>query len=438
MTRSAELKMVNCSSCGAGLNVLGGGRVTTHVCSYCGSALDANANYRALKSFGELPRPSSPFKLGDRGRVFGAEFTVIGTLGYEERWQGQRWHWVEHQVFSETHGYAWLSVEDGHVTFSRRIRSDVWLSELRVETSEYQPSVSYRNESYKYYATTNAVITFAEGEFTWQPEKGQRTQTITALGDTRMLEFSQGSTEREAYLTSYVPAEEIAEGFGIDLPPPMQKVHPLKPVKTWRHSGFVAACSAIFAAMSLILGLILSLNPGETLVSSTYDVPNDLPITLPLEITDGRGLARIGLDSSVTDGWAYLSVVLLGPDGNPRFVMGRTSEKYSGRDSEGKWTEDGSDASIRFHPLETTGTYELTIDIEEAGYWKDRRELLLDRDDYPQVIRQLDLSVSQGQSSGLVAYLAALAFLVMAVIPLFARGFAHQKRWSGSDWDDDE
>lgn len=437
MTRSVELKSVNCASCGAGLNVLGGGRVTVHVCSYCGAALDANANYRALKSFGELQRPASPFKLGDRGTLFGAEFTVIGTLGYSERWRGRTWHWVEHQAFSETHGYGWLTVEDGHVTFSRRIRSDVWMSEQWVETSEYPPSVSYGNDSHRYYDTTNAVITFAEGEFTWQPELYQRTKTITALGHTRMLEFSQGSTEREVHVTSYVPAEDIAEGFGIDLPPPMRKAHPLKPVRKWRHTVFVASCSAVFAFMSLILGLILSLHPGENLVSATYDVPNDLPITLPVEITNDRGLAWIGFDSTVTDGWAYLNIVLLGPDGNPRFVMGRTSEKYSGTDSEGKWTEDGSRASIRYHPLETTGTYELNVDIEEAGYWKDKRQLLLDRDDYPHVIRQLDVSVSQGQSSGLAAFLAAFGFLVVAVVPLFARGFLNQRRWSGSDWDDE-
>jgi predicted RNA-binding Zn-ribbon protein involved in translation (DUF1610 family) len=61
MTRHSTIKAVNCTSCGAGLDVLGGGRVTTHVCPYCGSVLDANDSYQAVKKFGDVKRPSSPF-----------------------------------------------------------------------------------------------------------------------------------------------------------------------------------------------------------------------------------------------------------------------------------------------------------------------------------------------------------------------------------------
>lgn len=40
MSLAPELKSINCTACGARLDVLGGGRVTTHVCASCGSALD--------------------------------------------------------------------------------------------------------------------------------------------------------------------------------------------------------------------------------------------------------------------------------------------------------------------------------------------------------------------------------------------------------------
>lgn len=438
MTRAAELKSINCTSCGAGLNVLGGGRVTTHICSYCGTSLDANDNYRALKSFGELQRPITAFKLGDRGTLFGVEFTVIGTLGYEEFWNGRLWEWTEHQVYSETHGYGWLSFESGHITFSRRVRISSFISVTGVETAEYRPSVSYDGSNYTYYETTNAAISFAEGEFTWQPELGQSTQTVSALGDTAMLDFSESATEREVYLTTYVPAKDIAKGFGIELPPPVQKHHPLKPVRKWPHRNFVAAISALFGIMSLILGLILSLNPGEQLVSRQFNITDDLPATVDFEVTDGDGLVVIGMDSNVRDGWAGLGMLLTDPEGKPRFALGRTSDYYSGRDSDGKWTEDGSWTTVRFRPDGATGRYQLEFDIEEAGYWKDGRSKTLVRSEFPTVIRDVAVSVSQGQTSGVPAYLAALLFVALSFLTIAISVIRRQRRWAGSDWDDEE
>ena len=41
MSLGPHLKSIDCTACGAGLDILGGGRVTVHICPYCGTALDA-------------------------------------------------------------------------------------------------------------------------------------------------------------------------------------------------------------------------------------------------------------------------------------------------------------------------------------------------------------------------------------------------------------
>ena len=38
-------------------------------------------------------------------------FTVIGTIAWVEYYAQRSWHWVDHQVYSPTHGYGWLTVE---------------------------------------------------------------------------------------------------------------------------------------------------------------------------------------------------------------------------------------------------------------------------------------------------------------------------------------
>lgn len=66
------------------------------------------------------------------------EFTVIGTMAWTEYHAGRMWVWVDHEIYSPTHGYAWLTVEDGFVTFARKSRevpSPDYVSKSRIETS---------------------------------------------------------------------------------------------------------------------------------------------------------------------------------------------------------------------------------------------------------------------------------------------------------------
>ncbi|WP_170351209.1 hypothetical protein [Ruegeria atlantica] len=49
MTRSPELTSINCTSCGAGMDVFGGGRVMVQICEFCGSELDAQNSYKVLR-----------------------------------------------------------------------------------------------------------------------------------------------------------------------------------------------------------------------------------------------------------------------------------------------------------------------------------------------------------------------------------------------------
>ena len=49
----------------------------------------------------------------------------IGTIEFTETYRGRTWTWIDHQLYSATHGYAWLTLEDGHPVFTRRFRRPV-------------------------------------------------------------------------------------------------------------------------------------------------------------------------------------------------------------------------------------------------------------------------------------------------------------------------
>lgn len=371
MTSASSIKSINCTSCGAGLDVLGGGRVQVHVCGYCGAELDAQQNYKILKEFGDLVRPDSPFKIGMQGNIEGVSFTVIGTLGMEEHYDGRVWRWTDHQVFSPTHGYAYLSVEEGHFTFTRRLRHSTrpdWLSELNVETAETPPTVLSEGAQYTYYDTSTSEITFVEGEFNWQPEMGRRSTTITAMSGSAMLGFEQYGGEEEVAKTVYLPFAETCRSFGIeDLSSPTG-IHALLPYHPGQHEGFLKWVSTAFFGVAVILAFGLSAESGgKTLISTDQNVAA-LPLEIPFEITEVGRLAMINVSADVNNSWAYLGMFITDPEDAPVFEAGRTVERYQGLDSEGYWSEGSGKGVVRFTP-KIAGEYTLELSLDEAETW---------------------------------------------------------------------
>lgn len=432
MSRAPELTTINCTSCGAGLDVLGGGRVVTHICGYCGAELDAQHGYRVLVKFAGMKRPDSPFSIGMTGTLFGVAYTVIGTLEHRETWRGQVWTWIDHQLFSPTHGYAWITVEDGHLVFTRRYRRPVWMSEASVERAEHPPTVKSRGQRYRYYDTTTSEVTFAEGEFTWAPRIGDRTTTVNALGADAMLSFSETATEQEVYRSTYLDRAEVEQGFGIDISLAAHGTHPLQVYKAGPDAPFIRNAALALCILCLVIGGWLHLRGGTEVLPPQVFAAQSLPETVRFTIDDTTGLTRIRLRGDARNSWAYIGAELEGPDGEPLFEAGRTIEFYSGRSSDGAWSEGNNRGDLYFHP-EAPGDYTLTLAVEEEGHWGAQIAA-------PQrpAINQVSVSVASGFSSGFWMFLLALGFGLAAFYHIGRRMLHHSRRWRGSDWTDED
>ena len=429
MSRDASLSTINCTSCGAGLDVLGGGRVIAHICGYCGAELDAQDNYKVLAKFDGLKRPESPFSIGMSGKIKGVDYVIIGTLGHRETWSGQSWEWVDHQIFSPTHGYAWLTFEDGHLIFTRRCRRPVWLSETVVERSEHRPSVSLDGKTYRYYDTSTSKITFAEGEFTWAPRIGDTSTTVTALADDAMLNFSQRSDEREVYRSSYLTVAEVEAGFGIALQIKPAGIHPLQVFTAGQEFKFIRNASLVAALVCLVLAGVMESRGGITFLPTQNFNARNLPQTVGFDVTE-TGLTRIRLSGDAFNSWAYLGIELEDPEGEPLFEAGRTVEYYTGRDSEGVWSEGSNHGTLRFR-AEVPGTYQLTVSVEESGLWNQGNAS-------SPALGRVSVGVQGGLSSGFWLMVLGVGFGLAAAVQ-YGRRFMHRsRRWRGSDWTDED
>jgi len=429
MTLGADLKSINCTACGAGLDVLGGGRVTTHICPYCGTELDALDNYQALRKFANQTRPASPISIGMKGKLQGVEFTVIGTMAHRERWLRSIWRWVDHQLYSPTHGYAWLTYEGGHFTFSRRLRGSVWLSSQHVETSEHRPSVSARGETYSFFDTGTSEVTFVEGEFTWRPVTN-RTVTVTAMSDTAMLSFSETRGEREVYRSVYVDHSEVSAAFSLAPQDAPHHIHPLQPFKAGPNHGFLTYAGLFFAFVCLAFTLFILERPGSFALQERFFLSN-LPIERSFLVPAAGKLTQISLQGDGQNSWGYFDIEVTAPDETPVFATGRTVEYYAGYSENTHWTEGSNSTRLRFIP-QSTGFYKLWLGEAEAGVWNDPSARNSRR------ISSVTVTVTNGHSSGLWIGLLGAAFAGLALV-MFGRKYQHKRRrWSGSDWTDED
>lgn len=431
MSRSGDLREIRCPSCGAGVDVLGGGRVVVQICPYCATELDATANFAALRRFDGLRRPDTPFRLGMEGTIQGIRQQVIGTLGQLERHGGRSWTWVDHLLYSETHGYSWLTVEGGNVLWSRRVRWTLpmqMFTTSHVEGAENRPGFNAEGRHWAYFETSTYATTYIEGAFTWHPKLNDAVTEISYLSENEMLTVEATGREREQVLSVMLPRAEVIAAFGLseDALPPFPQRHALAPLPGKGNDAFMAKTGLGFLLATLVLSLVLTAMASTALPyrsAAMADLPKvfDIPVSTP-----GR-LMRISLSADVDNAWAGIGVELDDPEGEPVFEMEREVGYYHGSEGGESWSEGSRNATLTLRP-EMAGTYRLTLTSEggevEPGY-------------YGSVASTIGVSVSQGQPNWLWLLGAALIFGGAAAFGPARRYLARKMRLRLGDWSED-
>lgn len=426
--RDATITAINCTSCGAGLDIYGGGRVRTHICGYCGTTLDADDDYKALTKFTDAPRPDTPFELGMTGEVFGVEFTIIGTLGVEERWGHEHWEWVEHQIYSPTHGYAWLNFEDGgHLTFSRKVRgvpSPAFIDERRVNIAENRPTAMFESRHYTYYESGSRTIYFAEGEFNWIPKANATSKTVSLASDEYMLTYVETPNEREIEQSRYLASEPVYASFGAK-PRRGSGVHILEAYKPTPGEWVRSITAGILTLFCLVAAGQMS--ASEQIAIDGMDVQfAAFPVEIPFTVTNTDRLVRVGLWANVSNSWAEFDVEITDPEDEVLFEVARGVEFYSGYD-DGNWTEGSRSTDLTFRPTEP-GEYTMTLSAPIGHVdWKAGR-----------LATRARISVTENVASAAWLLSVVVLLALLAALPIVRRIVHQRRQWYGSDWTDDD
>lgn len=424
----SETVSFNCTSCGAGQDLLGGGRVRVHVCGYCGAELDVQDDFRIMAQFRDMVRPESPFDIGMEGTIWGVPFTVIGTIGWIEQYGAKIWEWTDHQVFSPTHGYAWLTVEDGHIVFTRKIRdvpSPASISWATIESSESRPTVRLGDRTFRYYGSGEARPVFIEGAFNFAPDLRTRVRYVALVCGHRMLTISETSGEREYEMSVLPDAGEIATSFGLSAErlPLARGVHVLDEIERSPTQLFVRNVALVTAAASLGLALFMSEMGRDVVV--TDRVPADRTLSVPFEVSEGDRLTEIAIWADVQNSWASFEAELLDAEGEPVAGFEREVGYYTGVEGGERWHEGKQLAETRLRLA--AGAY--TLEVQPTGGevdWANGR-----------LASQMFVRISEGHTNPWWLVGTGLLFFVIGGAFLFQRFTHDARRWAGSDWSDD-
>ena len=431
MSRAETLRAIQCPACGAGLDVLGGGRVTIMVCPYCTTELDAVQNFAALRKFDGLTRPNTPFRLGMEGEIAGVRHQIIGILGQVERWKGREYRWSEHLLYSETHGYSWLSLESGHCLWSRRVRwslPETYFTPAWINRQERRPHFRAEGRKWSYLESTSQTADYVEGSFTWVPKLGDLTTSISNLADGEILTVEAGATETEQTLSRWLPRAEVAQAFGLaesDLPRVTRK-HPAAPLGS-SQTGFCVSVAAIFTLASLLMMVAVQSATTKSMPPVIFDHAQ-MPLELPFEVTQPGRLTRIALESMVQNASVSYGLEVEDPDGTLLAEVEREIGYYSGTEGGESWSEGSRSASFVFRP-EVAGRYSLRLTYEGGEVEPGEPET--------RVPSSVTLQVDDGHPTpGWLIFTFFLFPMLGAIAPL-RRWKARQTRLRLGDWDEE-
>ncbi len=355
-----SIQALTCPNCGGSIDILGGGRqVLSLTCKYCGSVLDAEDDYKILAQFKKVNIPSSPFRIGMKGKIKEIEFTIIGMVTYScsiGKTTGED-TWIDFMLFSPIYGYAWLSYEDGTLTFSRRTRS---IPSHNMLTLSPKNKFDFEGKTYKFYESYFAYVTFVQGELTWVARKNDRVQIFEAIRPPFGLTLERTKYESEYSISEYLKAEDIYESFGVS-GETSESFHPLKPFSTPISKAF-SQTSAIFMALTIGIILFISIFNGGKLIKE--DAFNSRSRQIEFHIDNPKHLVELDISSSVDNSWVYYDISVIDAQNEEIYSLAKEISYYHGYEGGESWSEGSREAEAYFS-VPKAGDYLLLFNAPE-------------------------------------------------------------------------
>lgn len=364
-----QAKSVQCASCGATVPVATQEKpVLTAGCATCGAVLHLDeAEVRVVGT--PDTKVGFPFAVGDRARLLDGHYEVMGRLHYVEM-DGSRTR--EYLLWSEEDGYLWLEEYDRHYHVYRPTQKGPRLATLRMAGPGSK--VDCGEGTYRFFESGIMRLTYVDGALPWLAELGDTQDYYTLIDPPRVysVEITE-NREMERFTGTWIPPKEVFEAFGkstrYDAPDGVGagQPNPVGPTGTWSMRMFFA-----FAALNFFLACG-TFGSGTPVLQANL-VAEELQgqvagarivgewVSEPFRVPANARVLGMHYDTNVSNDWASVAAELLVDD----VAVGALEsdiEYYSGRDSEGSWSE-GSRSGSAYAVAPPPGEYRVRVSMD--------------------------------------------------------------------------
>jgi hypothetical protein len=419
----SRIKGLNCPNCGAALTIRGFEHTLTVVCPNCLSILDAkDPNLQILQKFKQKIRIEPLIPLGSRGNWRGVVYEVIGFQVRTVSADGEDFSWSEYLLFNPYKGFRYLTEYHGHWNDVRTLRA---LPGAAGGALRLRPNVTYDQTVFLHFSTAQVKTTYVLGEFPWQVQRGETCVGKDFIAPPKILSCEQTPAESVWSIGVYVGGAEVWQSFKLPGQPP-------RPVGVYLNQPSTLALASrelwtwygIFTLLALtvmMMGYMLSAN--QQVFQDDYTFPpsarQEASFVTPVFDLKGRtSNVEISTKTNLSNNWTYFNYALINADTGQAFDFGREVSYYSGRDSDGAWTEGGKNDTATL-PGIVSGRYYLRVEPEmSAGAEPVRYQITVRRD------------VPRSSWFWLIAFL----LIIPPVLTSFKRLSFERRRWVESDY----
>jgi hypothetical protein len=417
-----RLRSLQCPNCGGTVELRGFQHTLSAVCLQCCSILDPTTpSVQVIQKFNEKARVKPLIPLGSRGQLQGVTYELIGFQVRAIVVEGVAYSWHEYLLFNPYHGFRYLSQYDGHWNDIVPVRG------LPTYTSaKGRKAALFQGKTFAHFQNSHARTTFVMGEFPWQVKVGEQVEVDDFVDPPRMLSAEKTANEITWSIGEYTPGPDIWRAFNLPGSPPAArgafanqpspytgKVGPI-----WRKALLLMVVWAVLLAW-------FTFAPGNKVAfqkSFLYDqsAPGEHSLVTDIFDLGGRDSnVEVDLRTDLNNDWAFFSMALINEQTGQGFDFGREVNYYSGRDSDGNWTEGSRRDSVTI-PRVPAGRYYLRIEPE------------MDTSGRHSV--RYDVTVRRDVPSVWLFWLALPLLIIPPIVYSIRAGAFEARRWRESDY----
>lgn len=406
-------RALTCPNCGGTIALRAAGVSVTLVCEHCGSALDATREDVRLIAAAASAMRQPEIALGTRGTVRGTQWEVVGYLERADAWV----EWCEYLLFNPYEGYAFL-VDDGRrYSLGRlldRVPGSVWRGVMLDDAVFSRFGDPY-----------DVRVTFVVGEFYWRVAVGETVKATDYVRPGTMVSCEEDGRERTWTRLEMLDRGEAERAFGIGRrftgPGGTPSPHERSPY------GVLLLQAVVVAFVALVAMLLMSMGGSgrERLVSQRIEAPMDAgsrsTVIGPITLAQRYNRVTIGADAMALDNaWVDLDYALVDRRTQDSFDSWATAERYSGRDSEGPWSEGDTTPHVSLASI-PAGTYDLVVEAG-AKRWTNTIDVSIWGPPTPSGSETVPVDISV-EAGGIFGSNFVLAMLVILIWPAMLLAF---------------